>query len=107
MYAINDLNLRETQMIKRLAILTIVLLVVGTLLSPFSLAGLFEAIVTACVLLFVGVVLMGVFTGVGLVLAGALAFAAIISFVSLLPIIIPLMIPLIVLWMLFRLVKPA
>jgi hypothetical protein len=81
---------KEAQMVKKLAILTIVLLAIGTLLSPYGFAGLFEAVLTAAVLLFVGVLLTGVFTGVGLILVG-------VFFIVLMALAIPLLIPLFIL----------
>lgn len=116
---------KEVQMVKKLALITIALLVVYTavsiaianngmsiIINGHELTGplqgfldLGEVIIATVVLFCVGILLAFVFTGVGLILVGVFAFVMIVLAAVLLPFIIPLLIPLFILWMFCCIVK--
>ena len=74
--------------------------------GPFqSFVDLGEMIIATIVLFCVGILLAFVFTGVGLLLVGVFAFVMIVLAAVLLPFIIPLLIPLFILWMFCCIVK--
>lgn len=112
-------------MVKKLALITIALLVVYTAVSLVAVnngmsiivngheltgplhgfVGIGELIIATIVLFCVGILLAFVFTGVGLLLVGVFAFVLIVLAAVLLPFIIPLLIPLFILWMFCCIVK--
>ncbi len=116
---------KETQMVKKLALITIALLAVYMVVSlvvtnnglsivvnGHEITGpmqgfidLGEMIIATIVLFCVGILLAFVFTGVGLLLVGVFAFVLIVLAAVLLPFIIPLLIPLFILWMFCCIVK--
>ncbi|MFP5390330.1 MAG: hypothetical protein ACLGI6_02130 [Gammaproteobacteria bacterium] len=81
--------------------------------GPFAaLAGVLAAgggiAIAGAVMLFVGVLLALVLAGVGVVIVGALAFAAAVACLALTPLLLPAVIPLAIIWLIVRACrKPA
>ena len=72
-----------------------------------GLVGVWGVLVAGVVLFCVAVLLAFVFVGVGLVVVGALAFAAVISAAAALPFLLPLLIPLFIVWLFCCMVRKS
>jgi hypothetical protein len=97
---------------KKLALILIVLLVGYIALSAISanngyrlptpvdaLAGAFGIAVATIVMFFVGILLVCVFAGVGMILVGVFAMVLFVLATVTLPFMIPLLLPLLVIWL--------